>query len=213
MGIIQFLKLSKYFPIFILLNQIILSFLIYNRNYSYPNEYIIENFPVLKQPDQITCGPTSATMVLNYYGKTTTIEQAKIDGKTEWFKWNQKPIGMTSPDYVSMILDKNGVSSKIRYGNLGKIKYYISKNKPPILLLRTGYQYWHYVVAVGYNEKGVYLADPGYGEIKFIENRNLLLSWNFKGDMKGNEFKDGIDWFKLSLNLAEVKNNLMIVTK
>ena len=153
---------------------------------TFPESHEITGFPLIEQPDQITCGPTSATMVLQCYGVWVSVDEVKNKTKTQWFKHNGKPIGMTSPEYLPVAMTHFSVKSKMTRGDLNRLKYFVSQNKPVIVLLRSGKQYWHYVVVIGYDKSNVIIADPGWGKRRVLPEEHFLGSWNFTTDMQGN---------------------------
>ncbi len=157
------------------------------KNYDHPTSFEIKHFLAILQPDHITCGPTSALMVLKNYHKNVDLKQVERESKTEWIKYKDITIGMTSPDYLPRALSKFGVNASLVWGDLDRLKHYVSKSKPVILLLRSGEYTWHYVVAVGYDENNILIADPGAGVKWDISNENLLGAWSFKTDMQGEE--------------------------
>ncbi len=156
---------------------------------TFPEKYY-DSIGVEKQPDGITCGPTSALMVLRAYGKNVTLEQVKRASNTQWFEYHGKPIGMTSPDCLPMALSKYGVPAYLLVGNFDILRHYVSSGKPVIVLLRSGVTYWHYVVVVGYDRKDVIIADPGWGTERRMPINQFLGAWSFKMDMYGNAVVD-----------------------
>ena len=162
-----------------------------NYSYSHPDSFEIvtwSNF--IEQPDGITCGPTSALMVLKEYGKDVTLDDVKSQTKTEWIQYDGKPVGMTSPDYIPVALSHYGVPSKILKGDMNRLRYFVSKKRPVIVLLRSSKQGWHYVVVIGYTESEIITADPGPGKRKKIENSDFLRAWDFTHDMYGRNTQD-----------------------
>lgn len=168
----------------------------------YPSSHHIDFSPILKQPDGITCGPTSCAMLLQYYGKDVSIEDAAKNAKTEWFKYGEKSVGMTSPDFVERTVKDFGVPAKLQRSNIGHLKYYVSQNRPTIVLVRSGLNTWHYVVVVGYDEQKITLADPGYGKERIVALDIFMKAWSFTGDLRGNEF--GSDHWKWALKISDV---------
>lgn len=178
-------------------------------HFSHPPSHEIEGFKYLVQPDGITCGPTSATMLLNRYGRNVTVQQVKHKTKTQWFTHEGKAIGMTSPEYIPIALNHFGVPAKMRRGYLNRLKHYVSQDRPCIVLLRSGNQYWHYVVVIGYDQNSVLVADPGSGHREQINNEAFVGSWSFNTDMRGNETKNEL--LVEALRMAEVHPYTMIV--
>lgn len=154
-------------------------------NYDYPPSHEVKNIEYVEQPDDITCGPTSALMVLRRYGKDVTLDQVKAESKTQWFSYHGKPIGMTSPDYVARSMTKLGVPSRMRPGTMGKLKHYVSKNRPVIVLVRSSNLTWHYVAVIGYDEHKIVVADPSRGARREMPLQDFESCWKFTTDMDG----------------------------
>jgi len=194
-----------------------------------------ENY-VMEQPDGITCGPTSATMLLHYYSKDVTLDEVKKEALTEWIRFKDGTnFGMTAPDALRVAIHKKGVEARVRRGNIGELKRYVSQNKPVIVLVRSSNTTWHYCVVVGYNEDEVMLADPGYGFIRAINTDRFINCWKFTHDMNGNKCnfecpacggsgkyfgiiqcdicsgKGTLDPMVLALRAADIHSNTMIV--
>ena len=53
------------------------------RNHSFVESYKIKEFPLYKQPDEITCGPATVYMVLRFYKLNIDFEDVKENTKTE----------------------------------------------------------------------------------------------------------------------------------
>lgn len=173
-------------------------------------KHIIKKFPLVEQPDQITCGPTSALMLLKYYGnKTLTLDQVKAKSKTHWFNYGDEPIGMTAPDVLASALDKLGLPSTMMKGDVSQLKKFISQDRPPIVLVRSGEYTWHYVVAIGYDKDNIIVADPGWGMRRTLKNEHFHGTWSFATDMTGEVVTDKI--VASLLSLAEVHPFTMIV--
>ena len=210
----KIMKPTKVLPPLIfgfLFSLFIISLILKTTNdYSYPESYLVKDFPLLEQPDQITCGPTSCAMLINHYGHEVTIQSVSKETKTKWTSYKNENIGMTSPDYIQIALKKFGIRSKVKTGNLDQLEHYVSQDRLPIVLLRSGEKTWHYVVAMGYNDKEVFLADPGWGEVRKIKNEVFLRSWEFAGDMRGNTLPTD-DVISFLVLMADVQKKTMIV--
>ena len=155
------------------------------RNHSFVESYKIKEFPLYKQPDQITCGPATVYMVLRFYKLNIDFEDVKESTKTEWISYDKTSIGMTSPDYIRNALYKYKISNNMHVGNIDELKYYVSKNTPVIVLLRSGSKTWHYVVVVGYEKNKIEIADPSNGKRYFLNENIFVDSWRFKKDLYG----------------------------
>lgn len=154
-------------------------------DFSYPVSFAIDNIPLAIQPDEITCGPTSVLMVLQKYGLKVNLNQIKKETHTEWFSYDEKRFGMTSPEMIPLSMKKFGVSGKLIVGNLHQLKYHVSQNKPVIVLLRSGKYTWHYVVVIGYDSNCISIADPANGTSYKIPIEDFVSSWNFRTTMQG----------------------------
>lgn len=179
---------------------------------SSPPSFKLNGFPFLEQPDQITCGPTSAAMVLQYYGKDVSIQQAKKVTKTQWFSYNEQVVGMTSPDFIQHVFKHFGVPARIHVTDFGHLKYYVSQNRPPVALVRSGLKTWHYVVVIGYDEENIILADPGWGKTRIVSMEIFEKAWNFTSDLRGTDFGN-LDYWKLAIETTDVRRNTLIVPK
>ena len=179
----------------------------------HPPVYHLEWDCYLKQPDGITCGPTSCAMVINWYGKEATVQSCKAQARSKWFEYNGAEVGMTLPDYITFCLRSHGIPAKLESGNIHKLKYYVSEKRPPIVLLRSGDRYWHYVVVTGYGENKIVIADPGGGRREEMDEKIFLGSWDFSCDMQGKEVA-GFDLFRYIVErVAGVSGHTMIVPK
>jgi uncharacterized protein YvpB len=176
---------------------------------SVPPQFAILRFPLLQQPNDITCGPTSAAMLLRFYNKNIKIDEIASKSKTTWFKYKGKSIGLTVPGLLNSVLKSYNLECKLKQGNLSVLKWYISQNRPPIVLLRSGKTLWHYVVAIGYDEKNILIADPGSGTQYNILQNTFLKAWDFSGDMDGKYY--GQDFYRFMILMAEIQGRTYIV--
>lgn len=116
-----------------------------------------------KQPDIVTCGPTSLSMAFSYYDENISIEKLRTLCKT-----NQN--GTTPQNLVASVpkANKNYVLLEEDYKNFNQIVKHLDNNNPLIIQLQTipelGYlgSYGHYVALTGYNKSAqtVKIADP-----------------------------------------------------
>lgn len=170
---------------------IVLTFILFatiwrlRNNSSHPNSYEINDVNYVQQPDAITCGPTSGVMLLEKYGKIVSLEDVKNHAKTQWFHHNNEPVGMTSPELLNYAIKKLGVDSELKNGKIDDIKYYVSQKRPPIVLLRSSRNTWHYVLVIGYTEEKIIIADPAIGAKSEIKTNDFLGAWDFLTDMSG----------------------------
>lgn len=152
----------------------------------HPPAHDISPFPLIAQPDEITCGPTSATMVLAKYGIDRTVSEVEVKTKTKWFRYKGRDIGMTAPEYVATALTQLGVPSSLKGGGLDELKHYVGLGRPVIVLVRSGEYLWHYFVVVGYDEQDVVIADPAGGRRYNMRADSFLGAWAFDFDLDGN---------------------------
>jgi len=179
----------------------------------HPPEHYLEWDHYIAQPDGITCGPTSCAMVINWYGKEATVKSCKEQARTKWFEYQGQEVGMSLPDYLTFCLRSHGVPAKLESGNAHKLKYYVSEGRPPIVLLRSGDRYWHYVVVTGYGDGKIVTADPGGGRREELDEEVFLGSWDFSCDMRG-DVVEGFDLFRYIVErIAGVGGHTMIVPR
>ena len=147
----------------------------------------LSNFPLLTQPDDISCGPTCAAMVLQWYGINAGIQRCKTKAGTRWFQLGGYKVGMTLPSGVSDCLNAFGVPASVVRGSVNDVKRYIDQGRPPILLVRSSVKTWHWVTAIAYYDDGarIKLSDPS-GQQWVINNGALNGAWTFSTDMSGN---------------------------
>jgi ABC-type bacteriocin/lantibiotic exporter with double-glycine peptidase domain len=195
----------------IVLNQIIITLLLTSARFTYPPTYQTPDFCYLQQPDGITCGPTSLAMLLNWYGNAATVEEVKNACKTKWFRFQGNDVGMTSPDSIPFAMWRWGISGRMGVGDLRLLKYYVSRGRPPIVLLRSSEQTWHYVVVIGYDEQNVVIANPGSGNKETLSNANFQGAWDFTSDMEGQKIQRKFDIYLQLVKLGDVKGQTFIV--
>lgn len=152
---------------------------------SHPESYTIPDFPLIAQPDNITCGPTCVSMVLKKYGIDATIREISDVAHTEIFEWKGEPIGGTAPEYLKIALDQWGVPCTYRACSLDMLKHYVSQDRPCIALVRSWELGWHFVVVVGYDSEYIEIADPGNGQRYKLTESVFMGCWKFETDMSG----------------------------
>ena len=155
----------------------------------------------LKQPDNHTCGPTSAVMVLGLYGKDVGLEtmtraartsyfDVKIPGTaTKMFTFKKSDWGYTNPNHLRDALNRYVRVSKKENASVQDIARAIQQNKPVIVLVRNGMKSFHYFIIVGYvtnvtnNEKRVThwrIVDTNGSSPELISHKDFKKSWDFK---------------------------------
>lgn len=187
------------------------------QHFEYPPEHMIQHFPKARQPDGITCGPTSTAMVLRHYGHEVSVEEIKELTKTHWYGHSGNEVGMTAPDYIPKALNKYGLNARLRNDNLQELKYEISQDRPVIVLVRSGKKTWHYMVAIGYSETGMVFSDPAGGYYYTVKLENFLLAWNHDGTCEGEDFRADLlfgkssDYMKILLRATEIRPKTYII--
>lgn len=148
----------------------------------------LANFGLLQQPDSNSCGPTSAAMVLRWYGINAGIERCKTKAGTRWLEFNNFKVGMTLPSGMVNCFDAFGLPVTTYKGNVDSVVRFIDQNRPPILLVRSGVKLWHWMVAIGYENGGSHIifADPGDQSHRRISRGKLEAAWKFSADLDGN---------------------------
>ncbi len=205
------LMITQIVVIIVLVWTLVAMLVFYPKHVQFSESHEVGGFVLIQQPDHITCGPTSTTMLLNRYGVKVTLDEVRVVTKTTWFKWNGKDVGTTSPDFIELALRKFGVPARLRASNMDNLRWYIDHDRPPIILLRSGPMMFHYVVATGYNKEFIIIADPGWGERREIPIENFKTAWNFTTDMEGEKPNLKVDICKIGERLVEIQPNMLIV--
>jgi len=116
-----------------------------------------------KQPDVVTCGPTSLSMVFSYYDVNVSVETLRKLCKTDK--------NGTSPDNLVAAVPKTNkdfILVEEDYKNFDQLVKHVDNNNPMIIQLQTISEldyvgsYGHYVALTGYNRSAqtVKIADP-----------------------------------------------------
>jgi hypothetical protein len=160
----------------------------------------IANFPSIVQPDGISCGPVCCAMLLKYYGKSAGTGPLKTAAGTRFYQGpnatgQQIKVGLTLPSGIKNAIASYGVFPVEQQGTIDDVERLINSQKPPILLVRSGSEFWHYVIAIGhrYNNRSgrreIKLADPADSQPYWIEEGKLDAAWTFSHDLKGNSMQ------------------------
>ena len=111
--------------------------------------FLLEPFPYKKQRHEKDCGVIAEYQTLKYLGYNITYNEI-IDG----MKWNPK-IGNLTDTHKNhkILLEKFGVPHQIVLSGMqNNIINSIKKNKPCIVLVRTGKISWHWISVVAFYE-------------------------------------------------------------
>lgn len=133
--------------------------------------HIIRNIPFYPQED-FQCGPASLAAVLNYWGIPVTPEQVAKD------IYSNSAKGTLNIDML-LYAQSRGLTASQYPGGLNDLREKIDLGEPLIVLVDYGVsiiQANHFMVVVGYNERGV-VANSGRDEMKFIPVEDFLKSW------------------------------------
>lgn len=161
--------------------------------------------PLTRQATDYTCGVGALQSVLAFYG----IEERE-DDLARFLK--SDPQKGTAYQNIEKYSEQRGFTVKtLKNMNLAELKTYIDSRKPVICLLQawaekpTNYgKDWddgHYVVAVGYDKKHIFLMDPStLGNYAYVTESDFLKRWH---DTDGKEklehfgmvISDGIEVF------------------
>ena len=148
---------------------------------------LLPNFPVMRQPDAISCGPTCCSMLLKYYGVLVGVPQLKEIAGTRLFKMGDDEVGFTWPSKVQKALTQFGLANTLKkQAGLDDVVKAVEDNRPPIVLVRSSRKTWHYTVVIGHRRSQLFkMADP-LGYTYWLPARTLENAWSFDGDLRGN---------------------------
>ena len=131
----------------------------------------IKNFPNLRQTYEYDCGAQALQAIFAYYG---------IDIRGEKLMRNAKTTRRgTSLENMQKVAKKHGFKVVMEKMDLDKIKKYIKKKIPVILLLRA----WgdgHYAIAIGYDQNKFYFEDPASISRTYLGHKELQKRWHDK---------------------------------
>ena len=159
----------------------------------------LSRMPSLMQPDEFTCGPTSAAMVLKYYGKDVTIETLRKKARVDKFRvtvpgtnmsasvnLGQFDIAYTRPSHLRDALNEYVPFTRKTKASEQDITDAISANKPVIVLVSTMNAEFHYFVIVGYETDNGgkvikwKIMDTDGAKPRLIARSHFYEAWDFK---------------------------------
>ncbi|BCB96718.1 peptidase C39 [Dissulfurispira thermophila] len=132
---------------------------------------LINAVPFYPQEDY-QCGPASLAGVLNYWGISVAPDDVARD------IYSASARGTLNIDMV-LYASKIGLYALQYIGNWDDLKKNINNGYPMIVLVDYGfsvYQANHFMVVVGYNDKGV-IVNSGKTEHMFIDKEKFLKIW------------------------------------
>ncbi|MEM2922408.1 MAG: C39 family peptidase, partial [Candidatus Bathyarchaeia archaeon] len=160
----EFIKLARVFgsSILLLLVLFIVIFGLSGNAESYEfNEFYLYGVPYINQGNTYWCGPTSLSMVLNYWGYNIT----KEDIASQIYDPQNR---LTTISNMTLYPQALGFDTADFAGSISYIQLYIQKGIPLIVLQKFSLQnsYGHYRVVVGYNSenKTIITLDPAMGK-------------------------------------------------
>ena len=132
------------------------------------------SFIILKQFDN-DCGPTSAEMLLHYYGKW-------VDQRNIWDHGDIHTVyAGTFPSEIDQAIDRLGAPTDIYGGaNYSALRHWIRESKPCIILLQTGLKAYHWVVVVGYDNRDRFLIANPSGYFEWWGKSKLDQYWGWR---------------------------------
>jgi len=132
---------------------------------------IVEGVPFYPQ-EEYQCGPASLAGVLNYYGLGVT----PADIAAEIF--SRQARGTLDMDML-FYAQKRGMKAEQYGGSIEDLRHNIDSRQPLIILIDRGfwvYQKSHFMVVVGYDEKGV-VVNSGKEEHQLLSQESFAKIW------------------------------------
>jgi ABC-type bacteriocin/lantibiotic exporter with double-glycine peptidase domain len=136
---------------------------------------IIKNVPFYPQ-EKYQCGPASLAGILNFWGVTVLPEEIASE------IYSRSARGTVTLDTV-LYSEKKGLKASPYEGSFEDIKKKIDAGHPLIVMVDEGfwiYQKEHFMVVLGYYEKGV-IVNSGKNQYEFIPLSDFLKSWGRTG--------------------------------
>jgi ATP-binding cassette, subfamily B, bacterial len=127
-------------------------------------------FPFYKQLDSVDCGPTCLRIIAKHHGKTYSLQ-----------KFREK--AFITRDGVSL----RGISyaaEKIGFRSMAVSTTFERLRKEIPLPCIAHWNQNHFIVIYKFSRKGVHVADPAYGKVKYSE-QEFLKRWSNNSDQRG----------------------------
>src|SRR5436190_7480702 len=123
--------------------------------------YITLAKPVTLPRSRLTaeCVPESVCAVMNYWGKSATVEELSFFGRTPNMS------GMLSTQ-VPVLARQKGFKATFLEGSVGKIKNAIDRGVPPIIGVQSGGGNYHCFVVIGYSDPDQVIVCEEYHDSK-----------------------------------------------
>jgi len=138
------------------------------KTYAIPDEYRISGVSFVKQ-EKNWCGPTSLTMVLNYWGDP--VNQSEVGSTVDPEHYGTGSLDLISflelRGYIVYEFDRD--SLEYRSSAMDELKIWVSHDYPIVVSQWTYFsgKSGHYRVVVGYDAQSIFVKDPNSGSIAF----------------------------------------------
>lgn len=156
------------------------------------DEVLLPFGPSLQQPDALTCGPTCAVMVLNYYGIAAGITPMAEKSETYLLEcceeWRDGGIefGFTRTQKLANAMGHYGLKTDVLNGTAENLRASITKGTPAIVLVRSASDLWHYVVVTGYRTSPAqFRIHDTSRQVYWMDEADLMAIWRFSHGMRG----------------------------
>ena len=133
--------------------------------------HIIENVPFFAQ-EAYQCGPASLTGVMNYWNAGITPDEIAKE------IYSESAGGTLDLDMV-IYPQRKGMLAEQYSGGMDDLRKSIDAGHPLVVLVDYGFwvlQSNHFMVIIGYNERGV-IANSGKEKAVFIAEKDFLKTW------------------------------------
>ena len=170
-----------------------------------PKVHMINDVPLFRQ-DYGECGPTSLSMVMNYYGIKKTKNELKGELKFDLYR------GVPPSSMAHFPFDKYGLNDKvIDHGSLEALRSFIAEDTPVIVRQYANERnkkiglMGHYRVVIGYDDdqRVLFINDPDFPHIYKISYSDFLSYW----DMSKHPGTSTVNFMIVVVPGAEKKKN------
>jgi tetratricopeptide (TPR) repeat protein len=141
--------------------------------------YVLLSKPVSLPQSRLTaeCVPESLCAVMNYWGKSATVEELSYYGRLSTLN------GMLSTQ-VPVLARQKGFRATFVEGSVGKIKNAIDRGVPPIIGVESGGGNYHCFVVIGYSDKEQTIVCEEYKDSKrLIPYEEIEALWQPAGHL------------------------------
>ena len=166
------LLLKKVSPLFLIFTlAFVSSCLSMHEIHDSASDILLRAVPFYPQ-ESYQCGPASLAMVMNYRNVLVKPEEIAED------IYSRSARGTLNLDMV-LYAQHKGLSALQYKGNLNDLKKNIDSGNPLVVLVDYGFSFYqsaHFMVVVGYNEKGV-IVNSGKMKEHFIPEKEFMKAW------------------------------------